>query len=368
MKVLITNAYLERYAGVEVVVRDLAIELERQGHQPMVYSPHPGTMANDIRAAGIKVVSDLGRLTEVPDVIHGQQFPELLEALLRFSSTPAVYVCHTATPTVDQPFYFPRIYRYVAVDQRCKKRLEEVPNIQEVQIIENAVDLHRFPKRSTLPEKPKQALVFSNYAERSTHLPHVRKACQQRGLKLDVVGLAAGTAVSDPGSVLPQYDIVFAKARCALEAMAAGCAVVLCDFAGAGPMVTAENFSALRPMNFGQGVLTQPLCAESLVAEIDRYDPYDAASVCELTRSQADLAVAAQHWLQIYVKAIRDFHSTPRDIPGEMLAIAKYLQVRSYETRVEWEKRQIGGLRRIPVVGDTVFRSVRNCLRRRNFN
>ena len=35
------------------------------------------------------------------------------------------------------------------------------------------------------------------------------------------------------------YDLVFAKARCALEAMAVGAAVVLCDTHGLGPMVTS---------------------------------------------------------------------------------------------------------------------------------
>src|SRR5689334_22616754 len=130
----------------------------------MVYSPHPGAIADDIRRAGVEVTSDLGKLTETPDIIHGHQFPELLEALLRFSSTPAVYICHTATPAVDQPFYFPRICRYIAVDQRCKRRLEVIPNIQRIQVIENAVDLRRFPQRAIpLPEKPESALVFSNY-------------------------------------------------------------------------------------------------------------------------------------------------------------------------------------------------------------
>ena len=47
---------------------------------------------------------------------------------------------------------------------------------------------------------------------------------------------------SRPEELLPKYDLVFAKARCALEAMATGCAVVLCDFAGLGSMVNPERF------------------------------------------------------------------------------------------------------------------------------
>ena len=38
-----------------------------------------------------------------------------------------------------------------------------------------------------------------------------------------------------PEEALGSYDIVFAKARAAAEAVATGTAVVLCDVAGAGP-------------------------------------------------------------------------------------------------------------------------------------
>src|SRR5207253_87507 len=112
-----------------------------------------------------------------------------------------------------------------------------------------------FRQRTRLPGRPGRGLVFSNRASRHTHLPCVRAACRAVGVNLDVVGEESGNQVSDPESILPRYDIVFAKARCALEAMAVGNAVVLCDYTGAGPMVTSENFDALRVMNFGRGVL-----------------------------------------------------------------------------------------------------------------
>ena len=72
--------------------------------------------------------------------------------------------------------------------------------------------------------------------------------------------------------------------------MAVGNAVVLCDAAGSGPMVTTENFDALRCMNFGQGVLTNPLTAEYVEAEIRRYAPQDAAKVSEQIRNRGRVA------------------------------------------------------------------------------
>ena len=364
LRILITNAYLEKYGGVEVVVRDLAAEFQRQGHEPMVYSPHLGDVAEEIRNLGVEIADDLHNFNSVPDVIHGHQFPELLQAVLHFSSTPAVYVCHTAMSGVDEPFVFPRILRYVAVDRRCKKRLEQTPGIDAARIeqIENAVDLTRYRLREPLPEKPSRALIFSNYATSSTHLLAIREACRRKKIELDVVGIGAGTATKNPELILPRYHLVFAKARCAMEAIATGCAVILCDFAGSGPMVSTQNFDALRRMNFGQGVLTNPLRPEYLEKEMDHYDFSDAAQVSARIREEADLVVAAQRWLQLYATVIKEFDGSPRDFSAEMQAIESYLHLRSYESRVEWEKQQIRKLQKIPAIGNAVFSLTRKAL------
>ena len=47
--------------------------------------------------------------------------------------------------------------------------------------------------------------------------------------------------VDRPEAILGDYDLVFAKARAAMEAMATGCAVILCDRVGAGPLVCRAN-------------------------------------------------------------------------------------------------------------------------------
>ena len=94
--------------------------------------------------------------------------------------------------------------------------------------------------------------------------PVIREACIRAGLRLDTVGIGSGNPLANPEHVLPRYDIVFAKAKAAMEAMAVGNAVVLCDFAGVGPMVSPENFAQLLPMNFGFQALTQPLTPDNV--------------------------------------------------------------------------------------------------------
>ncbi|HWX56798.1 MAG TPA: glycosyltransferase [Verrucomicrobiae bacterium] len=353
MNILITNTELIDYSGTTVVVRDLSRELQRQGHEPLVYSPRLGPVAEEIRGHGIEITNRLDRLSRPPDVIHGHHHFQVVEALLHFPRTPAIFVCHSAAHFKEEPFYFPRILRYVAVDDLCRKRIEKVREIPpgRINVILNAVDMARFQPRAPLPAKPRQALVFSNYASNHTHLPAVRRACRQTGLKLDVLGAGAKNAVPNPETVLRQYDIVFAKARCALEAMAAGNAVVLCDFAGAGPLVTKENFDTLRRMNFGAGVLTNPLRAEFIRVEIERYDPHDAAEVSRRAHTEAGVEEATRCWIALYRDVIQEFRQSRQDFDEESRALGVYLQRWNYEKRLEWELRQLDRLKRSPLLG-----------------
>jgi Glycosyltransferase Family 4 len=366
LKILIVSGWLDAYTGGQVVVRDLALGLLRQGQQPLVYSPKPGIVAAEIRRLGIEVVSELNQLTVVPDVIHAQHHRPTVQALLHFPSTPGIYVCHGTTFWADEPFSFPRILRYVAVDDRCRRFVESISGIphERIEVILNAIDLKRFQPRGPLPSRPKRALVFSNYASSSTHLPAVRSACKQTGLELDVVGLNAGNAVAAPESVLPGYDIVFAKARCALEAMVVGNAVVLCDFPGAGPMVTSANLDSLRRMNFGADVLVSPLKPEHIRKEIERYDPADAAEVSQRIRKEAGLAEAVTRWIALYSNILEEFRSSPRDFDAELRALASYMVRWDYGKRVEWELEQLRRIQAVPVIGSSLRYFARRLFRK----
>jgi hypothetical protein len=218
------------------------------------------------------------------------------------------FVCHDATAWHDDPLIFPRVLRYVAVDHRCQKRFEETPQIprENIRVLFNAVDLSRFKPRPLLPDKPRRAAIFSNYATKETHTNPVTRACKRLGIALDVIGKGFNTSTFKPEEVLPAYDIVFAKARCALEAMAVGSAVVLCDFPGLGAMVDCANFTQLRKLNFGAGALVHPLDPELIAAEINKYDAHEAHRVSQRARAEACLSGAAVEWLELYNEVIAE--------------------------------------------------------------
>ena len=143
-----------------------------------------------------------------------------------------------------------------------------------------------------------------------------------------------------------------------------GTAVVLCDFAGAGPMVTSAEFDALRRMNFGAGVLRHPLRSRFLFAQIERYDPQDAAAVSRRVRNETGLDAAAERWLALYAAVVEEFSRAPRDVEAEFRALGDYLEKWSYGKRVEWERDQLRRLEAAPLLGRGLARMARRVFRR----
>jgi hypothetical protein len=168
-----------------------------------------------------------------PEVIHGHHHIGTMTALALLLGVPAIYSCHGSKPWQEVPPTFPRILRYVAVDEGCRQRIVREAKIpfEEVRLLLNFVDTDIFRQREPLPPRPVRGLVFNNNSSEANYASAVRAACQQCDIALEIRGLANGNSTNEPQNLLPHYDIVFAKVWAAIEAMAVGCAVVLYDTA-----------------------------------------------------------------------------------------------------------------------------------------
>ncbi|HWR50897.1 MAG TPA: glycosyltransferase [Bryobacteraceae bacterium] len=329
MRVLLTNNALDVRAGTELYLRDVAVELIRRGHQPTAYSTKLGAMAEELRRADVPVVSGLDALDSPPDIIHGHHHYETQTAILRFPEVPAIYYCHGWLPWQEAPLRSPRIFRYVAVDELCRERLIVQGGIapEKIELLLNFFDARLFPARRRLPSSPRLALAFGHTFSETSELPVLRKACGRCGIELHVAGLHSGATELNPGRRLADYDIVFAKARAAIEAVAVGAAVVLCGYEKLGPMVTASNFDSLRRLNFGFRTLSRPLEADLVVASLRQYDAGDAGEVSKLVRQNCELRPAVDRLINLYSEVIEEARTGPvvsdRDAA---LAAARYLE------------------------------------------
>jgi SAM-dependent methyltransferase len=327
MRVLFTNNTLAGRAGTELYVRDVAVGLLKRGHQPIAYSTVLGEVADELRAAGIPVLSDLATLTDAPDVIHGHHHLDAMTAMLRFPRTPAVYFCHGVLPWEERPPRFPTITQYVAVDDPCAELLrdEGIPP-DEIVVIRNFVNLDRFQRRARLPERPRRALIFSNAARDQGYAEVIRRACRERDISVDVAGIASGNSVRAPEALLHQYDLVFAKARAALEALAVGAAVIACDERGLGPLVTAANYDQLRRLNFGFRCLEALVSLHGVLAAIDRYDPVDADAVTQRVRDEAGLEQALDRIEALYAHTVASSRTSAVEATASLQSAGAYLR------------------------------------------
>lgn len=311
-RILLTNLTLATRTGTETSTRDLALEFLRRGHQVAIFTPDPGPLADELAQAGVPVLADLNQLTEPPDLIHGHHNLPLLAALVRFPEAPAIYTCHDAQSWFDRAPLLPQIRRYAAVGGHTRDRLlaDGVP-AERVLLMLNFVDLARFPVRAPLPVRPQRALVFANQAREDTYLPAVRAACAAEGLALEVMGEGVGQAEADPGRRLGGFDVVFAKGKAAMEAMAVGCAAVLCDIEGLGPLVTSRNLDTLRPLNFGRPTMPDPVTADAVRARLRDYDAEDARRTSERIRAEASLTRAADLWCALHARVLAEHRAAP---------------------------------------------------------
>jgi Glycosyltransferase Family 4 len=326
LQVLITTAKVVRRSGSELYVWDLAMGLLERGHTPIVYSTKLGPLAGALREHTVPVVDNLGKVAAAPDIIHGQSNHGLITALLRFPNTPAIRICHGWNET-SPPQLFPRILRFVAVDYTVRDRLLFEWGIPEeqVRVHLNFADLQRFQPRGPLPRRPARALVFSNNARE--HLWAVQQACAHMGIGVDALGASVGNSSSCPETLLRDYDIVFAKGRCAIEALVTGTAVVLCDAAGVGPMVTSDGLDRLRLLNFGLRTLRERVAPEVIAREVARYDADDAAQVSQQLRTDAGRDAAVESMIELYEEVIEAYRRDGgNDLRLDLQAAAAYLE------------------------------------------
>lgn len=330
MRILVTNATLNSRSGTEVLTLNLVKTLKSLGHQPAVYAPKLGPIADEIRHLGIPVTDDINTITQAPDVIHGHHNIETATAALRFPDTPAIFVCHDFTAWHDTAPHLPNIARYIAISEGFRTRLTHQDGIAPALcvVILNGIDTQRFVPGPALPAAPRKALIF---AKNTQHIAAIQQACDEMNIAHDTVGAAVNRLVDTPETLIQSYDLVFTSAMSALECMAAGRAVIACDGRGLAGFVSLDRYASWQRENFGLPTFNQPLGVANFVSEIKRYDAAQATEVSALVRKDANLRDWTSRYVAAYEAAIADF--TPPTSSDIARAASNFLQTWSPATQ-----------------------------------
>jgi len=344
MNVLITNIWLVNQGGTEAYVRDLAIELQGRGHTVEVYSPQLGPFAKEIESAGIHVCNAPSELKHKPQIIHAHQFIPCMEVASQFTNVPIIYFVHDYSFPGDSPPKLDQIGKYVAVDDLCLRKLVQDFHIEESRtaVIHNWVDTNRFRLRTQFSATAKRALVFSNYAHEGNYFKTLKETCVASGIELDGLGNGFNNSISNPEDILSNYDIVFAKGKAAMEAMASGAAVIVCDFRGLGAMVNTDNFDFFRKYNFGMYTLDREITPEMIRTEINKYDTNVARRISEKIRKEADFQNTIDQLLRCYEEVLTSSKIETESTVNDKNVISTYKQSKSaFQPEIDALKYQL---------------------------
>jgi glycosyltransferase involved in cell wall biosynthesis len=304
MKVLLVNHTLDVYAGSETFTYTLAVELERQGHRVVCFSPRLGPLAEHLLQKGIAVTDDLMTVGEEIDVVHGQHRYESLLAHARFPDKPMILVCHGILPWQERPIKTGlNAFRYVAVSEEVERHVVDnhLVDACDVAVIRNGIDLHRFRCRRPIEARPRRALILSNnIPERQCDV--IRGACRRLNIDLRIVG-EVNLPVWNVEDYINEADLVFSLGRGALEAMACKRAVIVYGYNGGDGLIRPENFNAIREKNFSGRARRLEYTENTLASEIERYDSSIPERLFQLVERDHDIRTVARRYVELYESA-----------------------------------------------------------------
>lgn len=325
LTVLLTNFKLSGRSGTETLTRNIALELRRQGHRPIVYSPQHGPIVEELRAASVPVTDDVTSITVKPDIIHGHHLPTTAAAALRFRDRPAIFLCQDFQQWHDVPPKLPNIRRHLVIAPSLIDRLGVecgIP-VDDMRILLNPVDLARCTPGPTLPQKPRRVAVF---AKGRAYVPTIREACASLRLEVEVFGRPVDRLVAAPEVVMRDFDLVVSTGLTAMEAIATGRAALICDPRGLAGLCTTARLPRYRQNNFGLRLLDRPVTAAAIAEEIALYDADDSAAVSAALRAEAGLDRYVQQLVATYRDVMASFAATPIGDDEWSSAIARHLQ------------------------------------------
>ena len=318
MKVLITQRELISWGGSEMFTIEVANELRRRGHEVAVFCPRIGFPSSLMLPGGTWVKSRLSELPWIPDVIHGQHHLQAMAALSYFLDAPAIYYCHGVVPWPEQAPIHARIRKYLVMCESMMAGLETANGISRdrISVVPIFVNTKRFSTVRRPVVRPVRALLFGGSGLSPGELRRLEKACRERGMSLEKIGYEYGNPRDRPEEFLPNFDLVFAVGRCAVEALACGCAVIPILPGLAGHLITVQNFDDFAFSNFSPRYFSSgsQISTDWLTAEIERYSPETVTQVTSRVRATLSLIGAVDQLEAIYNDVVDDYKRAPSNL------------------------------------------------------
>lgn len=325
MKLLFTNHRLAARGGSELFTAEVTAELIERGHDVAIFSTVGGPFADGLREAGHLLLNDPAACPFTPDLIHGQHHLETMAALSAWPGTPGLYFLHGYGPEEERPPSHPRLLRYAAPSSAFLPWLEARCGVpaDHVHLIRNFFDPAKFPVRRPTVRPLRRALIYHNTVDPSGPIcAAITAACAEAGLSLETAGASFGRVLQDPGLALPEYDVIFASGRSALESIACGCAVVPINKEQTGRWISPDHFGEALDLNFTLRP-DGPTHAVPLTEVLSGIRAEGLPAMADHVRRTLTLSTAVDHLETAYEEVLG--LPVPCDPVAESTALAAYL-------------------------------------------
>lgn len=329
MRIVFAIQSLGGFGGTESYVATVGDHLQRAGHDVWIYAVENGRFGEFAKSLGLRVCSTVEDLPDRIDAVLAQDAPASIEMLAARPDVPQAYIWHSELVDVQLPPQLNgAIAVIVALSGNAFRRINAMAVKSSVVQLTQPIDVYRFVSMSPINERPRIALYLGNYL-RGERARMLREACEMAGVELRFVGEFADGFDAAPESAINQADIVFAKSRAALEAMACCRAVYVYDEFGCDGWVTPENFETFAEGAFAGNLTAHTVSVKSLAEDLGRYD----ASMGYINR---DL-VSARHNAINHIGAIAELIGGLADTrPDRAAAERSDLFELERLTRVNW--------------------------------
>ena len=268
MKILLATNHLG-LGGSESYLLTVAEQLDRLGHEAVVFTSEPGDGAKVAQERGIEVVDESG-LSDGFDaaLVQDVRVSYLLADLQ--PATPQLFVAHSSKFDLQAPPQLDGIVgAVVALNDRVARRMRSFATAIDVVRMRQPIDVERFSPRGSLPEIPRRALLFSNNPN-ADRLAMIEGACAEADLELLRLG-GPSDRTTDIGPALAGVEIVIGYGRSILEGMACGRAAYVYDWKGGDGWVTAESYAAIESDGFAGGATGEVIDRATLACHLRRY-------------------------------------------------------------------------------------------------
>jgi hypothetical protein len=171
----------------------------------------------------------------------------------------------------------------IALNDRIAGALRAGAGDWDVVRLRQPIDLLRFSRYGTIPERPGRILAFGN-DHAGEQLARIRRVGERLGLEVALVGKRGSTSPT-PEIEIAEADVVIGIGRCVLEAMASRTAAYVSGVVGADGWVSPASYEALEADGFSGRATGMVLDEERLAADLAAWTP-------ELAEQGKDLAFA----------------------------------------------------------------------------